>query len=290
MMDRTRTVLLGTAAAVIGTIGLLMLLGFRHVSNQAAADAPRPASLSHEPLSGVTVILDPGHGGEDPGTTSGPLSEAALTYRTAVELAAALEAQGAKIVYTVRSRSLDPSLAVTEPPPVRPTDAVLAANGEALNLRHSPRPLWQRAGTAGKVWSEQSRRDPEAARNVFFLSLHFDQFTSPDIYGGLVCVDRRTKSVPTLARILAQQMVSGSLARHGDFRGVRDVAGRELGVLNPQYNPVPEKALLEVATLSNPQNAAEADDPVWRSEVVRRIVRAIIQTHSPSAGMQAARS
>ena len=279
MRRRTPLIMLGAAAATL----TLMTLGLRYAPPPAPDPAPSaaPDTASDRPLSGVTVVLDPGHGGQDPGTTAGPLSEAALTYRTAAELSAALEAEGAKVVLTVRSQCLDPALAATEPPPERPTDAVLASTGAALVSRRSPRLLWQRAAVAGAVWNRQQRQDPHAARDVFFLSLHFDQASVPGLQGGIVCVDRRSASVPPLARALAAQMVDGAFGRSGDFRGVSDVSGRELGVLDPRFNPIPQKALLEVATLSNPLNAAEAADPAWRSEIVRRITEAVTEAHQP---------
>lgn len=276
MRHGTGLLFLGAGA---GTLALL-LLGLRlappvpHTAPDAAPDLS-----SSRPLAGVTVVLDPGHGGADPGTTCGPLSEAALTYRTAAELTAALKAQGASVSYTVRSRLLDPTLAITEPPPGLPTDAVLASTGDSLQARHSPRPLWERAETARTVWAARLRQDPQAARDVFFLSLHFDQTASADIHGGEVCVDRRCNPIPAFAKALAGQMADGGLGRTGDFHGVPGVSGRELGVLDPRFNPIPEKALLEVATLSNPENAAEAGDPAWRSEIVRRITLAITQAH-----------
>lgn len=276
MRHGTGLIFLGAGA---GTLALL-LLGLRLAppAPRAAPDTA-PDADSSRPLAGVTVVLDPGHGGADPGTTCGPLSEAALTYRTAAELTAALKAQGASVSYTVRSQTLDPLLAITEPPPVLPTDAVLASTGDALRARHSARPLWQRADIARVVWAAHLQKDPQAARDVFFLSIHFDQTSVTNIHGGEVCVDRRCNPIPAFAKALAGQMTDGQLARSGDFHGVPGVSGRELGVLDPRFNPIPEKALLEVATLSNPENAAEAGDPVWRSEVVRRITQAIAQAH-----------
>ncbi len=265
------------AAAVVGTLGFLALAGRRHSPPHPLPKSAAP--LVSGPLAGVFVVLDPGHGGADPGTTAGPLSEAALTYRMAAELAVSLQAQGASVVFTVHSRCLNPALAISEPPPEQPADAVLAATGNALRLRHSPRPLWLRAAVAQDVWDRRRRVDPNAARDVFFVSLHFDQFHTDTVQGGLVCVDRRGGSVPPLARALAGQMEQVSLCRTEDFHGLRGVSGRRLGVLDPQYNPVPERVLLEIATLSNPQNAIEADDPVWRAEFVRRITQAITQTH-----------
>ncbi len=275
---RHQAQVLGAAAAVFGCIGFLMLTGLRH-------SPPRPspkmaaAGPPGGPLSGVVVVLDPGHGGADPGTTAGPLSEAALSYRTAAELAASLKAQGARIIFTVRSRCLNPALARSEPPLERPTDAVMEATGKPLGLRHSPRPLWQRAQTARAIWAKQCV-DPHAAHDVFFLSLHFDQFHTDTVQGGVVCVDRRCHPIPLFARALANQMSQDNLCRSTeDFHGIRGLAGRELGVLDPKYNPVPEKALLEIATLSNPENAIEAEDLIWRGELVRRVTLAITQVH-----------
>lgn len=225
------------------------------------------------------MILDPGHGGEDPGAVCGPLSEAALTYRTAAEVAAKLRERGADVVFTVRSRELAPSLAVTEPPAVRPTDAVLVSTNQPLHLRHSPEPLWQRAATAQRLWSQRRRRDRNASRDVFFLSLHYDESAVVGVSGSVVCVDRRVSPVPAFARMLAREMMAGHFGRVTDFQGIQGLSGRKLGVLDPEYNPVPEKALLEMATLSNPQDALEASDPVWRTEIARRIADAVTLVH-----------
>ena len=276
-----RRVLLG---AVIGTgsaLGLLIALGFHASRPSQPPSAPHPPTLPESgPLAGVAVVLDPGHGGQDPGTTCGPFSEAALTYRIAAEIGASLRAQGAEVTYTVRSRQLDPALAQAEPPLVRPTDAVLALTGKPLRSRHSPLPLWQRAAVARAIWTKQVKWDPNARRDVFFLSLHFDQYQGNGISGSMVCVDRRTRRPPALSAALAGQMAQDGFVRHADYHGLTGVSGHALGVLNPEHNPVPEKALLELATLSNPQDARLAGDPVWREEMTRRITEAIILVHS----------
>ena len=282
-----RRILLGAVAGAASALGLLLVLGF----HTARPTRPLPALLlvSHAPLSapppptgplaGVVVVLDPGHGGQDPGALCGQASEAALTYRTATEVAACLRDRGAQIIYTVRSRQLDPSLALTEPPLTRPTDAVLAATGLPLRSRNSPRPLWERAGTARTVWARRIRWDPDARRNIFFLSLHYDEFAAAAVSGSVVCVDRRVRRLPALGSALAAQMAQGNLERACDYHGIRGVSAHELGVLNPEQNPVPERVLLELATLSNPQDALQAADPVWRTEMARRITNAIVLVH-----------
>lgn len=290
MNSARRNLFFGAAVGAALGLGILLLLIL------GLWPAPRPLSPPALPepsavgaLSGVTVVLDPGHGGADPGTVVGPLSEAALTYRTAAETAAALRREGASVVYTVRSRQLDPEVALIEPPIELPIDAVMALTGSPLRLRHSPQPLWQRAATARVVWNRRVQAGPDARRDVFFLSLHYDQFGSEDVSGATVCVDRRVRQIPVLAKALAAQMADGGFGRRSDFRGISGIAGRQLGVLNPRYNPVPEKALLELATLSSPQDAFEAGSVEWRTEIARRITAAISEAHQQSPAPPSAR-
>lgn len=273
---RPQPVIFGLCAALLLGLGWLWLK-----PHPVLPPAPTPAP-EVRPLAGVTVVLDPGHGGQDPGTTAGPLSEAALTYRMAGELAACLQAEGAQVIFTVRSRQLDPALLHTEPSPARPADAALALTGQPLRLRHSPAPLWERAALARQVWTRQAARDPHAARDVFFLSLHFDQYRTEGVFGSLVCVDRRAHPLPRLATALIQALGQSSV-RADDFDGQTGLSGHHLAVLNPARNPIPEKVLLEVATLSNPGDARLAADPLWRGDIARRITEAIESVHAGTA-------
>lgn len=95
----------------------------------------------------------------------------------------------------------------------------------------------------------------------------------------MVCVDRRTHHIPALATALAREMAQGDFGRNCEYHGVSGVSGHELGVLNPDRNPIPEKVLLEVTTISNAQDAMQAGDPIWRDEMARRIVEAITFVH-----------
>jgi len=263
----------------------ILLLGLRTTHT---ANSPHPPPIVTTPtippapalpLGGVVVIIDPGHGGQDPGADQGPVSEAALTYRTATEVAADLNSAGAKVVYTVRSHMLSPALAIEEPPLERPTDASLVSTGDPLRSRNSPRPLWDRASIARTVWEERVKWDHQARWNVFFLSLHYDQFPEADVSGTMVCIDRRDHRTPEVALALTQAMASVRCQRRCDYRGVHGLSGHALGVLDPLYNPVPEKVLLEVTTLSNPEDRLQSVDPLWRAEIARRITEAIIEVH-----------
>ena len=269
------------AGAIIGTacgLGAVSLC-FHLTRPVATIPTPKEVTGGPLPLAGVVVILDPGHGGADPGADHGPLSEAMLTYRTAAEIAGALDAQGARVIYTVHSSTLARENAETEPPLTAPTDARLSSTGRPLRARHSPQPLWERADTARTVWKAKVRQDTSARWNVFFLSLHYDQFQASNVSGGVVCVDKRVRRTPALAIELASEMAVGNFGRGCDFRGVKGISGHAFGVLDPAHNPVPEKVLLEVATLSNPQDQLQAADPVWRTEIAQRVTNSIIRVH-----------
>ena len=235
------------------------------------------------PLAGVTVVLDPGHGGADSGAVCNGVSEAALTYRSAVELAQDIRVQGGQVLFTVRSRALDPELASTEVPLERPRDAVLAISGRPLRLRDSPRPLWQRAAVARRLWRSCSPKTSGLAADLFFISLHYDDFHRPSVKGSLVCVDRRMTVIPILARLLAARFCADGLARSDIYHGLRGIAARHLGVLDPKYNPIPQRALVEMATLSNETDAYCAEDPNWRRGITARITEAIITAHDEGA-------
>jgi N-acetylmuramoyl-L-alanine amidase len=231
------------------------------------------------PLRGVTLVLDPGHGGADSGARCNGVCEASLTYRTADEVAQAVRQAGGKVVFTVRSRALNPTYAVTEPPLVYPADAVLASTGAPLRIRHgdSPQALWLRAAVARRLWHTCSDR---ADRNTVFLSLHYDEYGASSVSGALVCVDRRMPSVPRFAQILAAEMCADGIARPDVWHGLRGICARHLGVLDPNVNPVDQRALLELATISNTGDAARAVDPTWRKQMAARIVSALIRLRS----------
>ena len=86
-------------------------------------------------------------------------------------------------------------------------------------------------------------------------------------------------AVPVLARLLAARLCADGLARPDLYHGLRGLAAARLGVLDPKYNPVPQRALLELATISNANDALVAADPAWRRRMADRITDALIAAH-----------
>jgi len=246
---------------------------------------PAPAARAGLPLAGVLIILDPGHGGEDSGASKGLATpEAALTYRTALELAQCLRASGATVIFTVQSKELSPAFFDTEPPPQWPQDAVLSGTGRRLMARRrcSPVQLWERAEVAHRAWAGRAKT-PGAQDKMAFLSLHYDFSSDPMRQGGHVYVDSRLRLQPRLATILERRMAQAGLMGEGSEAAMSQVSARELGVLNPQFNPVRESLLIEIATLSNWNDAINAGDAQWRRQFCWLVTDALIELFSQTA-------
>lgn len=262
---------LGHLPVVLLLALLVLLLG---QCRRAPKPSPRPpVVVKPGALKGVVVVIDPGHGGADSGAIRKGVSEAKLSYRMAATLATALHTAGAEVFFTVYSRTLAyaPKEGQAEPPLEAPKDACFAVDSKRVGLRHgeSPEDLYKRAKLASTVWKQ---RKPK--QKVFFLSLHYDALSESRWRGGLACYDKRRPAPPKLALGIARRLGETGLA--GQRRG-GEPKPRELGVLNPVHNPIPESVLVELATISNEKDRAAASSPAWRWKVAHLLTDAIVE-------------
>jgi N-acetylmuramoyl-L-alanine amidase len=239
---------------LIATVTLLLLLVLLPLSVRRKRPALPPA-LPRGPLYGVLVVLDPGHGGEDSGAIRGGMREDALNYRLAAETARELRRRGATVWPTVTSRALN---AFDSTPFVVPKDARLVFNNQRVLLRRqkSANDLWRRAALARKAVKQPGKR-------VFFLSLHADSLNSRAWWGARVYRDVRDKGECRFAQQLLKRLSAAGLTYRDNSR----IIPRDYGVLNPVYNPAPQKALLEAFTISSPHDRIRARRPDWRQKV-----------------------
>ena len=148
------------------------------------------------------MVIDPGHGGEDPGTVQRGVTEASLTYPMAATLRAVVEQHGGRAVFTMTSSALGVvSSPSSSPVLVEPTDAeaVTRPGAKAKAGATSTIDLYARADAGSRQWNAHRPR-------VVFISLHYDASPTPSRRGGLVLIGLRTTGIPRLATAIAEQM------------------------------------------------------------------------------------
>ena len=116
------------------------------------------------------IVIDPGHGGWDPGAVRGSVFEKSLTLDVALRLGSALQRRGLRVYYT---RSRDTALSST----------VL-------------RDLTQRAATANRLGA------------TVFVSIHVNTEPSGTMSGPIVYYTRKSWSSYRLASLVTQNLAS----------------------------------------------------------------------------------
>lgn len=235
----------------------------------ALRDLPAPAELPPPPpaAAGLTVALDPGHGGFDPGAQAGDESEAALVLIFAQALRTELEARGVTVVMT---REDDSFVRLED----RMTRARQAGAGLFLSLHADALPTGQAAGATVYLWNPAA--DDRAARQLALRHDRDDLVAGLDLAGqddmlAEVLMDfARTDTHPraeSFARLVVSRMALMGLGLHG-----RPVQGAAFSVLKSPDIP---SALLELGFISDPTDRANLTDPLWRSRMVTVLADAI---------------
>ncbi|MBV8083813.1 MAG: N-acetylmuramoyl-L-alanine amidase [Chloroflexi bacterium] len=223
------------ASAFSPSVSLLM-----RVSHVAAAIAllglggqvlvpPAGAAAS---VNGKTIVVDPGHGGKDPGAVDNGIQEKSITLAVGQQLASILQAEGAQVVMT------------------RTTDVNPAPSGTVDD------DLQARVGLA-----QQSHAN-------LFISIHANEAADPTVTGattfyGPVCgfYSGVTLSPTDVGRSysLAQKVQAAIVARTQEHdNGTPAAAFWVLG------NPGIPAILVETAFLSNKNDAAKLVDPGYQ--------------------------
>jgi len=188
-----------------------------------------PQAAAAGSVNGKTIVVDPGHGGKDPGAVDNGVQEKSITLAVGRQLAGVLQAQGARVVMT---RDSDVSLA-----PSGTVDADLQAR---VNL------------------AQQSHASA-------FVSIHGNEAADPNANGattfyGPVCgFYSGVKLSPadvSRSYSLAQKVQAAIVSRtHERDNGAQSAAFWVLG------NPGVPAILVETAFLSNKSDAAKLVDP-----------------------------
>lgn len=167
---------------ICGLIGaaLLFLLNFEKVQAMLEED--------YEPLSGVVIVLDPGHGGIDDGAQKAGISEQSINLSISQKLKEKLEGAGAKVVLT---RDGDYDLAMEE-----------ATNRKRDDMKNRVALI-------------------NAEPSDLFLSVHLNSYPNTSVHGGQVFYRANDEGSKQLAQIIQDQLNSllnqKKTVKTGDF-------------------------------------------------------------------------
>ncbi|WP_103171423.1 N-acetylmuramoyl-L-alanine amidase [Paracoccus sp. SY] len=241
----------------------------RPSATAALRDLPEPAELPAQPADeGFTVVLDPGHGGFDPGALAEGESEANLVLVFSLELRAALQARGITVEMT---RSDDSFVALER----RMTTARQARGDLFISLHADALPQGQAAGATVYVWNPAA--DDRAAEQLALRHGRDDLVAGADLTGhddaltGVLMDFVRTDTQPrseSFARWLTSRMSLMGIGMHE-----RPVQRATYSVLKSPDIP---SVLLELGFISDHDDRANLLNPLWRGRMVQVVSDAIV--------------
>jgi N-acetylmuramoyl-L-alanine amidase len=208
------------------------------------------------------VVIDPGHGGKDPGAQGDTSSEKNLTLATGLALKARLEATGRYQV--VMTRSTDVFIPLEE----RVQIARRAGADLFLSLHADSGPSPSIHGASVYTLSEQGRQRVGSVlgRHEWFLQQAAD---SDDQAVGQILLDLTQRTTHNRSAAFAQTLIERVGDRTLLLRSQRDASYFVL------LAPDVPAALLEMGFITNPSDEARLNDPVQRDALADKIAQAI---------------
>ncbi len=234
-------------------------------------DLPAPAELPPVPPrrdGTLRVMLDPGHGGIDPGAVTGDVTEAGLMLTFAEELAALLRRAGVEVLLT---RDGDDFVGLE----ARASAARAAGADVLISLHADALPEGEAAGTAFYIWNDSA--DDRAARQ---LALRHDRDdllagldltgTDDEVTGVLMDLARRDTQPRSeaLAGFMVAETRRAGLPMHG-----RPLQRAGFSVLKSPDIP---SILVETGFLTDSADRARLADPAGRAGLVAALARAVL--------------
>lgn len=248
-------------------------------------DAGRPApTLAETPRAAddgrVTVVLDPGHGGVDPGAIRGEHTEADLVLTFSRELRDALRRSGRVDVVLTRDADL------FVPLPTRVTlaraagaDLFISVHADALaEGRARGATVYTLSDTASDAAAEALAEQHDRADLLQGIDLH----GADDMVAGVLMDLARLDTAPRSAA-LAEALVGG-IGAAGLRLHSRPVGEAGFTVLRAADIP---SVLLEIGFMSDERDLANILDADWRAEMQQALVAAILEWADADAARMA---
>lgn len=226
-------------------------------------EAPKPIDFDVFPLAVRRILIDPGHGGEDTGTTGGGLTEKAMTLDIALRLREQLQAQGFEVFMT---REQDRAISLRQ--------RALQANQLRADLFISIHINWiaERSVRGLETYYLGATDDPEL--NALARRENSDSgYSLSDmkrLLEGLYTGVRQDESHQLASRV--QRSLYRSLLRQNPNLKDRGVKTAPFVVLVATEMPA---ILAEVSCLSNEQEAKLLARPLYRQHIAEALSRGI---------------
>jgi N-acetylmuramoyl-L-alanine amidase len=238
----------------------------------ASAGSPEPSRREATPVAAddgrLVVVLDPGHGGVDPGAQRGGYNEADLMLSFALELKEALLRDGVDEVVLTRSDDSFVSL------PARVSIARAAGADLFLSLHADAIAKGRATGTTIYTLSDDATDAASAAlaerQDRQDILAGVDLRAQDDQIATVLMDLARLQTAPRTDR-LADAMVSGLQDRLGQLHK-RPRLEAAFSVLKAPDIP---SVLIELGFMSSETDLANLTDPDWRAQAAQGIVAAV---------------
>jgi N-acetylmuramoyl-L-alanine amidase len=243
-----------------------------------AEPAPVPAT---DPAGALTVVLDPGHGGIDPGADGAGVKEADLMLTFARELQEALIRAGHRAVLTRTDDTFVPLDARITRARVLGGDVFLSLHADALT---------EGRATGATVYTLSDTASDEAAAALAERHDRADLLAGADLSGqddqvASVLMDLARLDTAPRSSALADAIVAGLAASVGGLhKQPRQSAG--FSVLRAPDIP---SALIELGYISSEQDRERLTSPEWRAWAAAAIATAIGDWLAADHGLEALR-
>ncbi|MGB5069134.1 MAG: N-acetylmuramoyl-L-alanine amidase [Albidovulum sp.] len=248
------------------------LLTAKRIGDRGLWAMPRPAVVGTAKRrqtgdAPLIVVLDPGHGGIDPGAEAGGVSEASIVLEFATELAAVLRGSGMKVVLTRQADVFVPLEARISIARAAGADVFLSLHADALA---------EGVAKGATVYTLSDKASDRASALLAQRHDRSDLLAGVDLAGqddmlASVMMDMsRIETQPRsdrLAQALATSIGAAGIKMH---RHPLQQAG--FSVLKAPDVP---SVLLEVGFLSSKSDRARLEDPEWRKALQSAIFAAL---------------
>lgn len=226
------------------------------------------APIKSGSLSGLMVIIDPGHGNADPGAcwsaAGSDFTESGVTYQTAWQLAKLVREKGGWVYLTVFSPEMMVAPSNAQTPPERPWSANNLGTGTRFVTGHNrPRALYTSA--IYKKFKVEGKK--LGWRQMAFVSLHVDA-QKPGITGAHTLYYKH----PFLAQKIAAEFKKAKIVWNAEG----DARAQEVTVLTRNPEALKYETLVEMGVPKNSKRDSwRLRSPKHRMRIIKAIIKGL---------------